>query len=85
MSIRIPKHRFHQGSGQALVQINGCRVYLGKHGSEESKEKYQRLVVEWLSNGHGDDLAARRHQRAQSVRPGRGVGFLLVDLVADPQ
>jgi hypothetical protein len=51
MSIRIPKYRFHKGSGQALVQINGCRIYLGTHGSEESKEKYQRTVAEWLSNG----------------------------------
>jgi integrase len=51
MSIRIPKYRFHKGSGQALVQINGDRIYLGRYGSEESQEKYQRLVSEWLSNG----------------------------------
>ena len=51
MSIRIPKYRLHKGSGQALVQINGHRIYLGTHGSEESKEKYQRLVSEWLSHG----------------------------------
>ena len=51
MSIRIPKYRLHKGSGQALVQINGVRVYLGTYDSEESKEKYQRLVSEWLSNG----------------------------------
>ena len=51
MSIRIRKYRFHKGSGQALVQINGDRIYLGRYGSEESQEKYQRLVSEWLSNG----------------------------------
>ena len=49
MSVRIPKYRLHKGSGQALVQINGERVYLGKHGTEESKEKYRRIVAEWLS------------------------------------
>ena len=51
MSIRIPKYRLHKGSGQALVQINGDRIYLGKYDSEESKEEYQRLIAEWLSNG----------------------------------
>ena len=48
MTTRIPKYRLHKGSGQALVQINGERVYLGKHGSAESKEKYQRIIAEWL-------------------------------------
>ncbi len=48
MSTRIPKYRLHKGSGQALVQINGERIYLGKYGSAESKEKYQRIIAEWL-------------------------------------
>jgi hypothetical protein len=34
-----------------LVQLNGHRIYLGKHGSEESREKYRRIVAEWLANG----------------------------------
>ena len=50
MSIRTPKYRHHKASGQALVQINGQRIYLGVFGSEESKEKYRRLIAEWLSN-----------------------------------
>jgi len=53
MPTRIPSYRFHKGSGQALVQINGRRIYLGKHGTEESHEKYRRIVGEWLSaQGH---------------------------------
>ena len=51
MSFRTPKYRLHKGSGQALVQINGERIYLGKHGSKESKEKFKRLVAEYLSSG----------------------------------
>ncbi len=51
MSVRVPKYRLHKGSGQALVQLNGHRIYLGKHGSEESREKYRRIVAEWLANG----------------------------------
>jgi integrase len=51
MSLRTPKYRLHKGSGQALVQINGKRVYLGKYGTEQSKERYRKLVAEWLASG----------------------------------
>ena len=53
MSVRIPKYRHHKPSGQALVQIRGHRTYLGKYGSEESKEKYRRLIAEFVS-GNGE-------------------------------
>jgi len=51
MSFRTPKYRLHKGSGQALVQINGERTYLGKYGTEESKGLYRKLVAEWLASG----------------------------------
>jgi len=51
MAFRTPKYRLHKGSGQALVQINGERIYLGKYGTEESKEKYRRHVAEFLAGG----------------------------------
>jgi integrase len=51
MSIRTPKYRLHKGSGQALVQIDGRRIYLGKHGTDQSKQRYRQLVAEWLRNG----------------------------------
>jgi len=51
MSFRTPKYRLHKGSGQALVQINGERIYLGKYGSKESKGKYRKLVAEFLASG----------------------------------
>jgi len=52
MSLRTPKYRLHKGSGQALVQINGQRVYLGKYGTEASKERYRKTIAEWLASGH---------------------------------
>ena len=51
MSFRIPKYRHHKGSGQALVQIDSRRIYLGKYGSAQSKEKYRRVVAEALATG----------------------------------
>ena len=50
MSPRAPKYRLHKGSGQALVQINGRRIYLGTYGSEQSKERYRRLVAKHLQS-----------------------------------
>ena len=72
MSVRIPKYRLHKGSGQALVQINGRRSYLGKHGTPESRERYRRLIAEWLSNG----------QRSPDTQPGpNGDGILIDELI----
>lgn len=51
--VRIPKYRLHKGSGQAIVQIAGQRFYLGKHGSEESQERYRRYVAELCSGSPG--------------------------------
>ncbi len=49
MPIRTPKYRLHKGSGQALVQIDTRRIYLGKYGSPQSEENYRRIVAEWLA------------------------------------
>jgi len=51
MSFRTPKYRLRKGSGQALVQVNGERIYLGKYGTQESKQRYRRIVSEWLASG----------------------------------
>jgi integrase len=51
MQVKPPLYRHHRGSGQALVCINGRRIYLGKHGTAESKAKYRQLVAEWLVRG----------------------------------
>ncbi|MGY8767183.1 MAG: hypothetical protein ACKVH8_01965 [Pirellulales bacterium] len=51
MSVRVPTYRLHKGSGQALVQINGRRIYLGVYDSPQSHEEYRRLIAEYLSHG----------------------------------
>jgi integrase len=52
---RIPVLRHHKPTGQASVRIDGRDIYLGKHGTEESRERYRRVIAEWLS---GRDPAA---------------------------
>lgn len=47
-SKRIPSYRLHKASGQAVVTLNGKDHYLGEYDTEQSKEKYDRLIAEWL-------------------------------------
>jgi integrase len=47
---RNPKYRKH-ASGQAVVCLGGTSVYLGVHGSPQSRKEYSRLIAEWNSNG----------------------------------
>lgn len=48
---RIPKYRLHRPSGQAVARFNGIDYYLGKHGSQESRDEYDRLLGEWMIKG----------------------------------
>ena len=48
---QLPKYRKHRASGQAFVELNGHRHYLGPHGTKTSKLEYDRLTGEWLANG----------------------------------
>ena len=47
----IPNYRHHKASGQAFVELDGRRFYLGKHGSKASREEYERRIAEYLGNG----------------------------------
>lgn len=47
--MRLPGYRMHS-SGQARVSLSGGDYLLGAHGSKESKQKYNRLVAEWLAS-----------------------------------
>lgn len=42
-----PKYRLHKGSGQAIVSINGRRLYLGVYGTPKSHELYEKAISEW--------------------------------------
>jgi integrase len=45
-TVSVPKYRHRKGSGQAFVQVNGRRHYLGKWDSPTSKERYAAFVAE---------------------------------------
>src|SRR4051794_14074023 len=48
---KIPSYRLHKPTGQAVVRLDGRDFYLGKHGTEESREAYRRRIAEWLTHG----------------------------------
>jgi integrase len=51
MSVRTPSYRLHKPTHQAVVTLNGRDIYLGRHGSPESRAEYDRRIAEWLLNG----------------------------------
>lgn len=44
MSRRVPKYRRHP-NGQAFVQHQGRRYYLGKYGEEQSRKRYGQFIA----------------------------------------
>lgn len=48
---RVPSYRLHKATGLAVVTINGSDVYLGKHGTKESKSAYKKLIAEYEAVG----------------------------------
>ena len=77
MSKRVPRYRHHKPSGQAVVTLDGHDVYLGKHGTPESRAEYDRVVSEWLANGRR--LPVQRDGTSPSDRT---VNELLVGFMA---
>ncbi len=48
---RTPSYRLHRPTGQAVFQIDVQDCYLGKYGTDSSREKYDRIISERLANG----------------------------------
>jgi len=45
-----PSYRLHKARGQAFVQFQGRRYYLGAYGTDKSRERYQRFIAEIWAN-----------------------------------
>lgn len=48
----LPSYQLHSASGKAVVRIAGRDIYLGEHGTRESKAEYCKVIAEYLSCGH---------------------------------
>ena len=49
--LRTRAPRMCRDRRQAYVKIEGQRIQLGRWGSPEAQEAYDRLIAEWLANG----------------------------------
>lgn len=69
----IPAYRLHKSTGQAVAYVDRQPVYLGKHGSPESREAFSRLL---------DRLRSGEAPKSAKVarKPSAGV-FTLNDLL----
>lgn len=45
---RKPSYTLHKPIGRARVRIDAKDHYLGEYGSQESKDRYDELIEEWL-------------------------------------
>lgn len=50
-NLHVPTYRHRKSRDLAVVTINGKDIYLGKYNSAESRQKYDRLIQEWLASG----------------------------------
>lgn len=57
---RAPSYLLHKATGQARVRIDGRDIYLGRHGTPESRDRYDEVVAEWYSRqGNVDPVTLR--------------------------
>ena len=57
---RVPAYCQHSASGQARVKLGGEYIYLGPHGSQTTRNEYDRLIAEWLATGRRSATTTRR-------------------------
>lgn len=46
-----PAYCRHKSSNRAFVTLDGRRVYLGTHGTQESRDAYAKAIGEWIVRG----------------------------------
>ena len=52
-----PSYCFDKSSGRAFVTLNGTRKYLGPHGTQASRDEYDRAIGEWIAAGRQGPVA----------------------------
>src|SRR6476646_3287799 len=51
MPRKLPGYCRHPDRNRAYVRLDGRAIYLGEHGTAESRAEYERVIAEWLANG----------------------------------
>lgn len=77
LNARLPKYSLHRRSGLAVVFLGGKAIYLGPHGSPESKTKYREVVGDWLK-GRSARPAPTRRAKTSAVPAATNVATVLL-------
>ena len=64
--IRVPAYGLHKPTGQARCYVNGKSVYLGVHGSKESRVRYAEIVAQVVSGQTVETPTAKKKQPVQT-------------------
>jgi site-specific recombinase XerD len=72
---KYPSYRLHKPTNLAVVTLSGEDIYLGKYGTRESRDAYDREIAEWLARGRAPRKSNPRKSapRAPDPSPGRAV------------
>ena len=73
-SSSAPSYQLHKSSGQAVVRVNGKDHYLGKHGTEESHQRYKQILAD-----HWNPPGAQPKQEPASRFQALTVAHLVVE------
>lgn len=77
----VPAYQHLKRTDQARVKIAGKVHYLGKHGTEASRQKYQRLLAEWFA-ANRDPIALQAQQHAKrATQDGPTVAHVVASFV----
>lgn len=57
-SVKIPSYCHHKAKNLAYVTIEGHQIYLGPHGSAESRAEYDRIIGRFLAAGRNPTTVA---------------------------
>jgi hypothetical protein len=72
---KLPKLCYHKATEQAYVRLSGKDIYLGKFGSQKSKDLYDQKIAEWLANGR--KLPQLERQQATEMVRNETVGSIV--------
>src|SRR5215208_3486592 len=53
-----PKYCHDKSTDRAFVILDGRKTYLGRYGSQDSKDRYDQLIGEWIASGRRTPPAA---------------------------
>jgi len=62
-----PQYCLHKSSDRAYVRVRGRQTWLGRHGSQESKDAYDAVIGEWIAQGRPTLVPSLSSSSSESI------------------